>query len=233
MRTALSFPALLAALLVAAGCGSSGGGSKLVGGTISGQAFKPVEAVAIRTDAASCTVPVLGAIEARALALRFSSYTNTCADFDDPFCLLHASSQNVTVIFADLSQIAGRSALAAGTYTLNPNPTVVQPQTSGPLAGTALVAFAASVTTSAACVPSPLVAQGTLRLDQVDGTTVTGNVDLTFGHLDPATQAFTPDGSTLSGDFSATVCGNTISQDELCGLAGSGGQCTAHSGPHC
>jgi len=229
MRTGL----ILGTLFVAAGCGSSGGGSKLVGGTIAGQPFKPVETVAVRTAPTSCTVPVLGAIEARALALRFSSYTGTCADFDDPFCLLHAGSQSVTVIFADLSQLAGKSALAAGTYTVNPNPTVVQPQTSGPLAGTALVAFAASVTTSATCGPSPLVAQGTLRLDQVDGATVTGNVDLTFGNLDPGTGTFTPDGSTMSGDFSATVCGNTISQDELCALSGSGGQCTAGSGPHC
>jgi hypothetical protein len=176
-------------------------------------------------------VPVLGTIEAQALAIRFATYVNTCDDFADPFCLLHASTQNVTVLFADLSQTAGLTQLAAGTYTVQPDPTVVQPQTSGPLAGTALVAFAAAVTTSAQCVPSPLVGQGTLRLDQVTGDTITGHVDVTLGHLSGGT--FTGDGGSVSGDFSAPVCPTSIGSTQLCALASSAGQCTAPAGPHC
>ena len=224
--------ALPASLLLALSCGgSSSSGSAHLGGTISGQPFSPIESVATRAGPATCAVPVLGPIEAQALAIRFATYVNACDDFSDPFCLLHASTQNLTVLFADLSQTAGLTKLAPGTYTVQPDPTAVQPQATGPLAGTALVAYAASVTTSAQCLPSPLVGQGTLRLDQVTGDTVTGHVDVTLGHLSGGT--FTGDGGSVSGDFSAPVCPTAISSTQLCALASSAGQCTAPQGPHC
>lgn len=222
----------IATLLVASGCGSSSS-SKPVSGTISGQPFTPTEVSAVTAGPASCTQPV--SFEAKAFAVRMASFTGVCTDLTaDPLCKLQASARTVTVVFADVGATSAPT-LGAGTFAVNPNPANAVIQTSGPLAGTLVAAFAMSVTTGADCSTGTEeeVAKGTLRVDSVNGTTITGSVDLTFGQYDAVHDVFTPGTDTLKGDFTATVCAQSITSDQLCALAGAGGQCSDMSGPHC
>jgi hypothetical protein len=95
-----------------------------------------------------------------------------------------------------------------------------------------VVAFGAyvSLATGATCPAQAeaAVAEGTLRIDSVSGSAITGNLDLKFGSFDGTT--FTPNGDSLKGDFTATVCPGSIDSDTLCSLASTGGHC---SSPHC
>ncbi len=228
---------LALAAAAALGCGSSSSSSTPVSGTISGKAFTPTETVAIRAGPATCQVTQPGGstqVDANvsAFAVRLASYSGVCADFADPFCKLHTNAVNVTVLFADLGFLGVTSKLAPGTWNVNPDPTAVQAQLQGSaLAGTFVVAYAGAVVTTATCPlgTTAAVAQGILTIKEIGASTITGNVDLTFGTLAGGT--FTADGSTLKGDFSASVCPGVVPDAQLCGLAAS--QATCPTTPTC
>jgi hypothetical protein len=201
-------------------CGSSSGDG--VSGTVGGRAFSPVEVKAVLTDTGStpCSLPNPvggGSITfgVAATAISFTSYANACGDYASGQCTLHADAQNVTVLLAKLDPLAPTvaPALTPGTFTVTASPAAVTPDGSGRLN----VAFAQALATAAApaCAgtPSPSVAGGTLRVDEVSATRVVGNVNLTFA-----------DGSKLAGDFAADVCAGA--EPDICSLATSQSLCT-------
>jgi hypothetical protein len=212
-------------MLAACGGGSSSSGNP-VSGTIGGQPFTPAEVSAVLAGPATCSV-ASQTVNVKAFAVRLASFTGICADLQsDPLCRLRASAQSVTVVLADVGAVSSPT-LGTGTFTVDPNPANVMPG-SGALTGTLVASFGTLVTTTASC---PLgteaqVAKGTLTVTGVSSTTITGSLDLTFGTLQGGT--FTPGADTLKGDFTATVCGNLLT--DLCSLATTGGEC---SSPHC
>lgn len=218
------------AWVVLAACGGSSGSSNSgspVSGTIGGQAFTPAEITAVVAGPATCSVQSQN-VTVKAFALRLASFTGTCADLEsDPLCKLVASSQSVTVVFADVGAVSSPT-LGTGTFTVDPDPANAVPGT-GALAGTLVASFGTSVTTTASCPAGTVaqVAKGTLKVTSVSSTAIGGSLDLTFGTLGQG-GTFVPGTDTLKGNFTATVCGN-LSAD-LCSLATTGGEC---SSPHC
>lgn len=211
-------------------CGGGGGSSSNpVSGNIGGQPFAPAGTSAVVAGPAMCTV-LSQNVNVKAFAVRFATFADVCPDLaSDPLCKLEASSRSVTVVFADIGVAGTGPSLGTGTFNVDPNPANAQAVTTGPLAGTLYASFAASVTTTASCPAGTVgqVAKGTLTISTVNSTTIAGSLDLTFGTVDQAFN-FTPGTDTLKGDFSATVCTQSIG--DLCSLATTGGQCTM---PHC
>lgn len=204
---------LVSALLLACGGSSNDGGGGL-SGTVGGRTFTPreVRAIPAGTGSTPCTVPVLGSAGIKAVALDFTSYADACGDYASSQCRLHANAQNVTLIFAKVNPSGTEPALSPGTYTVYGSATTAIPDGTGLLT----VAFAQSLATDASCagVSSPSVQGGTLRLDQVTGATINGNVSLTF-----------QDGSSLQGNFSAPVC--AAPSPDICTLATAQALCTS------
>ncbi len=207
---------LVVSVLVLA-CGSSnddGGGGP--SGTIGGRPFTPreVRTIPAGTGATPCTVPVGGidvSVGVKAVALDFTSYADACGDYASSQCRLHGNAQNVTVILAKINPTGTEPALSLGTYTVTASPTTAIPDATGLLT----IAFGQALATDASCagVPSPTVQGGTVRLDQITATSVTGRVSLTF-----------QDGSTLEGDFSAPICAGA--SPDICMLATAQALCT-------
>jgi hypothetical protein len=218
---------LVAAAATAIACGSSNSSSSTSQptGTIAGGAFTPAEVVAVTAGPASCTVTdptgsgqkvTLGVA---AIAVGLGSFKNVCADFQSPFCTLHRSAKDVTVLLASLAPpFPGLTAqIVPGTYTVSPSLTTTLPDPTR--SGMLYAAGAISVGTDASCVPTSGAGSGSLRIDTVNAAQVTGHVDLTFS-----------DGGKLSGDFTAPVC--TGVSPDLCALAVSQGACTSGT-PQC
>jgi hypothetical protein len=211
---------VLSALALACGDGD-GGSSSGLSGTVAGRPLAVTEVRAIRagTGTTPCSLPVPGGGGATvdfgvsALAIEIASYANACADYATSQCTLHANAQSVTILLAKLDPTGAAPALAPGNYTVQSSPSVAIPDGSGHLT----VAFAQALGTDAApaCagIPSPAVQGGTLRLDAVSGTPVTGHLELTF-----------QDGSAVCGDFSAEVCPGTA--PDICQIAQAQALCT-------
>lgn len=204
---------LLVSVFVLACGGSSDDGGGGVSGTVGGRSFavREVRAIPAGTGSTPCTVPVLGAVGVKAFALDFASYADACGDYATSQCRLHQNAQNVTLILAKINPAGTEPALGPGTYTVYGSATTAVPDGTGLLN----VAFAQALATDATCIgaPSDSVSGGTLRLDQVSGTAISGNVSLTF-----------QDGSSLRGDFSAPVCAGP--SPDICQLASAQALCT-------
>ncbi|WP_242335184.1 MULTISPECIES: hypothetical protein [Anaeromyxobacter] len=203
-------------LLACGGSSSDGGGGGGLSGTVGGRSFTPreVRAIPAGTGTTPCTVPVLGQVGVRALALDFASYADACGDYATSQCRLHAGAQNVTLLFAKLDPSGAEPTLAAGTYTVYGSATTAVPDGTGRLTVTFAESLATGAAPTCAGTPSPSVQGGTLRLDQITGSAVTGHVSLTF-----------EDGSSLQGDFSAPVCPGQ--GPDICMLATAQALCTA------
>lgn len=196
---------ILVVTAAAVACGGSSNSKDNHGpsGTIGSRPFAAVEArsVTAASGATACTVPnPLGSgnvqVGIKGLKIDLTSYANVCGDYATAQCKLHADAQSVTIVFAKLNPAPpfGAPAFAPGSYTIQPSPTIALPDGTGLLT----VAYAQALRTGAACAdaaPSPAVQGGTLRIDQVSDTVVTGGVNITF-----------QDGSTVAGDFSAPAC---------------------------
>ncbi len=211
MRLSHAFAA--AALASLAACGSSSSSSSSgspVSGTVGGKAFTLTEARAVRAstaDGTSCTLPVIGAASISAMALDLATYTGVCGDYSSANCVLHGGTEKVTVILAKLTP-SGTVAptLSAKTYTVSSSLAGALPDGQGNF----LVVYAQALATGAApgCAgtPSPAVDGGTLVINALSATSVSGHLDVTF-----------QDGSSAKGDFTADVCGSA--SPDICGLA--------------
>jgi hypothetical protein len=204
---------LCTAALACGGSDSDGGGGPR--GTVGGRAFAASEARAVggATAATPCTVPNpvgAGTIEIGITGLKIdiASYAGICGDYATAQCQLHANGQTVTLLFARLNPLPPYTApaLAPGSYTIQPSPTIALPDGTGLLTVVYAQALATGVAPGCEGFPSPAVQGGTLRLDRVSEDVVTGAVSVTF-----------TDGSAVQGDFTAATCGG-VSFD-ICPIA--------------
>lgn len=208
---------LVSAFLLACGGSSSsnGGGGGPLAGIVGGRAFTPVDVSAVVTGSGStpCTVPVLGQVGIRAMALEFTSYAGVCADYAKGTCQLHASAQRVTVVFALLDPAKGEPVIKPGSYTIYPDITTTVPDGNLLRVNYAQALATGPATPAPGCAGSPTAAaSGTLRIDQVTATTVTGHLSVTF-----------TGGDALQGDFTAPVCATA---PDVCTLAQTTQLCT-------
>ncbi len=182
------------AVVAAAGCGSSSSSSTAVSGTFGGTAFTPAEVNAVNAPPTLCTFPGLQ-LQAAAVAIGFTSYSGFCSDITNAQCAGHKDARAVTVFVANVllpgatGAPSAPPAITAGTYTV----TDAAFGTVG--AGLTKLAFADVLQSDASCASTPTAATGSIRIDQVGGTQVTGYVDLTWAN-----------GGKLQGNFTANVC---------------------------
>ena len=177
--------------LAALACGSGNGSSSPASGTVGGSAFTPAEVVAASAGPASCALAGFGAAQVAGVAVRFATFTGTCADLTAPTCRSHRSSRSVTILVARAATSSASAAITPGTYNVVKGAT----QFTINISGAAELAVGSSATTDAQCAETGSAAQGSLRLDQVSASIVSGHVDVTFD-----------DGGKLQGDFAASVC---------------------------
>ncbi len=176
--------------LTGAACGGSASNQQGVTGTVGGTSFSPAETVAAQTGPAACPVAGLPAADFGALAVRFATFTGTCGDLTAPTCRSHKSSRSVTLIVARAATSAGAATVGPGTYAIaDTNQFTIG------ASGAFELAFGSSTTADANCAETPSAATGSLRLDQVSASLVTGHVDVTFA-----------DGGKLQGNFIASMC---------------------------
>jgi hypothetical protein len=183
--------------------------TQLPSGTVLGQPFTPVEGSALVLGQATCDFDPVQA-SATGLLLGFGSFQGLCS--------LVTSSQgcgtkaNGTIVTALLvrANVAGGIAppVVAGSYTVAA--TIPNPDAQGN------VVFAQGLFTrnDATCretAGTPTATSGTIRIDSITGSRVTGNVDLTF-----------EDGSKVAGAFDVARCGFQI---DVCTVL-AGGDCT-------
>ncbi len=197
---------LVSALAAACGGGSSkSGGTTPVSGTISGATFTPadVKALAVQTaGATTCTVTAGGGgsltFAASGLAIELTSYPNACGDFASATCAFHKNAVTVTVLLAMLDTLPpyAAPAIPAGSYPINASTTTINPDGS--------VVFAQATPTNDTCGggnPTQLKSQsGTLRIDSITASEVTGHLAVTLQG----------GAGTLSGDFTAPLCGASV-----------------------
>ncbi len=178
--------------LAGVACGSNSASSGGVSGTVGGTAFVPSEIVAARAEPGPCVVPGgLPAGDVAAVAIRFATFSGSCADLVASQCASHRNSRSVTLIVARAAVPPASAAVGPATYTVVANPGSF----SLSLGGTAELAIGNSTSTDAACADSSSTATGSVRLDEVSASRVAGHVDVSF-----------EDGGKLQGDFSALVC---------------------------
>ena len=214
-KAVLTVLVVTAAFTVACGSSSSSSAPQPpagLTGTVGGHAFAPVEAraLSIGSGASPCALHInpmdpsqVTTVGIKAIVVEAATHTDTCTDLQSSQCRFHANSQTVTFFVARVNLVppGAQPALTPGTYTVSADlshPTID--------AAGAYVAFAQTFAVDPAFAVSTgsSVAGGTISLDQVSGPIV-GSVSLTF-----------TDGSTVSGAFSAPLCGGTTN---ACGLA--------------
>lgn len=179
--------------LAGAACGGGGGGGGSTGsasGTVGGTAFSAAETVAALMDPAPCPVTSLGTVEVGALGIRFATFTGTCGDLTHSTCVSHRSSRSVTLTVARAATGTASANIGPGTYAVADTDQFTI-GTSGALE----LALGNATTTDAQCADTTSAATGSLRIDQVSASQVTGHVDVSFA-----------DGGKLQGDFIASRC---------------------------
>lgn len=212
------------ALIIACGSSSSssGGGGSPLAGTIHGHAFTPATtsgfgAVHASTASMPCQFPdpmdpmSLTTVGVDAIAVEVTSYSGACNLVSTSACTFHQNAENLLLLVAklNLAPSGTQPTLTPGTYTVATSPANITPDLSNP--GIFTVAYAEAAATDPTCVPTTAgpkaaPAGGTVQIDSVAGP-ITGSVSLSF-----------TDGSTVSGTFSAPLCGGAPL--DVCALAG-------------
>jgi hypothetical protein len=217
VRKLAPFAVAAASSMLLAACGSSSSGAAApppsgpLSGTIGGRAFAPAEirAISVGSGSTPCAIPQVGSFGVRAVALTATSYAGACGDLGAAQCQLHKGSQQVTILVAKANPLPPNSepALTPGTYQVASNIRAAVPEANGTLD----LAYAEAVAPDPSCAGTAHPSTGgTIRIDQVSGP-ITGHVSITFD-----------DGSSISGDFSAPLCG---AAPNVCSVALGGALC--------
>lgn len=181
--------------------GAATDGGATTDGGVAGTAFDSIAAVAVQ----DCAIGQPGLqVRTAAVAIEFSAGTGTCGALASKTCDTAKASQAVRILVARgaLASQASQVTVGPGTYTLTD-------KASGALAaagpGAILdVAAAGAIDATDACSVTSTLATGTLRIDGITSSAVTGHVDLKAG------------GGQLQGDFTAPICQGV---PDLCALA--------------
>jgi hypothetical protein len=230
MRIAL---VVAAATLVACGSKSdspNGGVSSPVSGAIAGTSFTPTDSAAIVVDPTRCNIEGALASALRGmdagvqetdadggvqdvntslttLVIAFSNFPQLCAFMQQTQgCELKANASIASLIVFRAAVGSTGSPIAPGTYPVG------LPQLTADWA----FSFAAGMAsqTDAQCQSSSgsnVSASGSITIDAVSSTDVTGSVDLTY-----------LDGSHLSGSFTAPICHTQLDSCGLINTTGTG-----------
>ncbi|HOX46209.1 MAG TPA: hypothetical protein PK668_21575 [Myxococcota bacterium] len=183
----------LVALLAAAGCGSSGGGSTLFDG------FVPTGGSALVFAPATCEVPFVGSTALAGIALDFTSYADSCGVITQTqLCGNKASATRVLAIV-----LSGD----VGATSIDPAGPGQYPYLAEPPTGAFRAATAEAVQDDATCEPlagtsSLDMTGGSVTLSEVTGGVVRGSASIRFEN-----------GETFEHTFALPLCAATI---DLC-----------------
>ena len=232
MRIAL---VVAAATLVACGSKSdspNGGVSSPVSGAIAGTSFTPTDSAAIVVDPTRCNIEgaVAGALQGMdggvqatdaqggvqdvnasltTLVIAFSSFPQLCALMQQTQgCELKANASIASLIVFRAAVGSTASSIAPGTYPVG------LPQLTADSRWAFSFAAGMASQTDAQCQSSSgsnVSASGSITIDSVSSTDVTGSVDLTY-----------LDGSHLSGSFTAPICHTQLDSCGLINTTGTG-----------
>ncbi len=192
-----------AAALVLAACGDSNNTpapspATLFAGTIMGTPFTPAEATAlVLSTEATCTYSGITAT-ATGIAFGFSTSTGLCKFIqDNGTCTNRANATTVSILVVRANTAVGGhpGPVQPGTYAVYTG--VGLPGTDGQ--GNLIFAVAdITKTIDASCTEptTPSAVSGTVRIDTIDSTHVTGSANITFS-----------DGTThVAGSFDVPTC---------------------------
>lgn len=214
MLRALS--AVAAAALVLAGCGDDDDGAPAppaepqLGGTVLGQPFTSVDGGALVLTPGRCAFGSFQAVST-GLLLGFGDFGGVCnLVTTTQGCGVKANATVVTAVVVRANAVGGTAPpIGPGTYQVTS--TSAAPDAQGN------VSFVQAVVarTNATCGDTsgnPVATGGSVRIDSVDASRVTGFADLTFEGS----------GGRVSGAFSVSRCGL---EPDVCTVL-SGGSCT-------
>jgi hypothetical protein len=222
---------LMVLALAAAACGSdSNSTSGPVSGTVAGQPFTPTSVKGATADPTLCTTlpQPLGAAAVSAVALSFDTTGAFCSDLGSASCPYHPNGKSVTVFVANVVQATAANPnptaprIGPGTYTVDPASTV-----NVITGGSPLVVTATDVAVDAACTPIPYtpisgLKGGTVRIDTITATQITGYVDIKFCGADPSCKDY------VKGTFTADMCSGV----NICSAAAAQTTCSVAGMPH-
>lgn len=184
--------------------GAATDGGATTDGGVAGTAFDSIAAVAVQDCAISQGGPQ---VRAAAVAIEFSAGTGTCGALASKTCDTAKASKAVRILVARgaLASQVSQVTVGPGTYTL-------ASQSSGALSAASpgailTVAAGGAIDATDACSVTSTLATGTVRIDGITSSAVTGHVDLTAG------------GGQLQGDFTAPICQGLPAPPDLCATA--------------
>lgn len=204
---------MAAAALFVAGCGDDDDApapEPQLAGTILGQPFTPADGAAVALDGARCDFDGFDA-NATGLVLGFGDFQGLCALVtNSQGCGVKADATIVTAVVVRANVLGGTPpSVGPGTYAV-PSATPL-PDAQGNVS----LVQAVVARTDATCGDTsgnPVATGGSVRIDSVEASRVTGFADLTFEGT----------GGRVSGAFSVPRC---ALQADVCTVL-SGGACT-------
>jgi len=204
--------------MVAVGCGGEEGpvpqqcpppaapvGS--LSGTLGGAAFGPAEMAAVVAGGVTCRVGAFN-LRAAAVMVALSTFQGLCSQAQaHGSCWGKANSTMGTIVVANVGLYDAQSVPGPGTYPVTIGPPAFDQSGNAQATQASYQRFGAACATLASSSTNALPASGSVTLDAVAATEVTGSAGLTFA-----------DGSTLSGTFTVPISPASI---DVCQLVNS------------
>jgi hypothetical protein len=189
-------------------------------GTVLGQPFTPVDGSALVLGEKTCTVAGFQASTTGVL-LGFGSFQGLCSFVTSTqFCGVKANSTFVTALVAR-ANVLGRTAPAVVPGTYSVAATIPSPDAQGDVSVvSAVIARTGTAPVCEETLGAPEATSGTVRIDSISDSRITGTVDLTF-----------EGGSRVQGAFDVVRCGF---QTDVCAVLAAGeGECSGGTDPVC